>query len=281
MSLAAAGLTLLFGGVVGVASGLVGIGGGVLMVPFLYLLFALPRWSGVQVAPDAEAVVAHATSLFVIIPTALSALRSYQKARLVAWRVALPMALGAVVAAVLGARTAIALSPDVLKAGFGLLLVAAGGRLARRRREPRDGEEHELRLGLGWTLSSGAVVGFVSALMGVGGGIVAIPVLIYLVGLDIRQVAATSMGVIVFAAAAGVASYLVAGWGAPDLPPGTLGYVFLPAGVALIPGAVLGARWGAGLNQRLDVPLLQIVFAGLFLVVGLRLLLVNGRALVP
>lgn len=281
MSLAAAGLTLLFGGLVGVASGLLGIGGGVLMVPFLYFLFAVPEWSGIRVPAEAEAVVAHATSLFVIVPTALSAVHSYHGVKLVAWRAALPMALGAVLAAALGARVAVALSPALLKAGFGVLLVMAGVRLFRRRKPREDGEEHPLRLGLAWTLGSGAVVGFFSALMGVGGGIVAIPILIYLVGLRIEEVAATSMGVIVFAAVAGVVSYLVAGWGAPGLPGWTAGYVFLPAGLALIPGAIVGARSGAALNQRLRVRVLQYAFAGLFLLVGLRLLVVNGGAFLP
>ncbi|MGH7545677.1 MAG: TSUP family transporter, partial [Gemmatimonadota bacterium] len=65
--LAALAVGLLAGGM----SGLLGIGGGVVMVPFLYLLLAHPEWSGIAAAPGREAVLAHATSLFVIIPTSL------------------------------------------------------------------------------------------------------------------------------------------------------------------------------------------------------------------
>lgn len=280
MSLPALALTLVFGVGVGVLSGLVGVGGGVLMVPFLYLLFTLSSWSGAVVAPEQQAVVAHATSLFVILPTALSGLAAYRKSRLVAWDLALPMALGAVVAATVGAAVAAGLPSHVLKLAFGLLLGLAGSRLLLRGRE-RPPEDARVRRGLGVALGAGLVVGFFSALLGVGGGIVAIPILLYVMHLGIERVAATSIGIIVFAAASGTTAYAVTGWSAPGLPSWTLGYVFLPAGLALIPGAMVGARWGAALNQRTDARVLRIVFALLFLVLAIRLVSQNaGRLLV-
>jgi len=275
----AIGLTVLFGGAVGVLSGLVGVGGGVIMVPFLYLLFGLPEWSGVVVDPSSQVLVAHATSLLVIIPTAISATLSYQKSSLVLWRVALPMAAGAVVAAALGAQVAERLAPEALKAGFGALLLFVGVRLLRERRVAREGGPRPRRSGPVVTVLCGLAVGFFSALLGVGGGIVAIPLLIYLVGLDVRYVAATSIGLVVFAAVAGSAAYVLAGLDAPGLPSGTVGYVYLPAGLALMPGAVAGAVGGASLNQRMSTRGLRILFAVVFLVLGLRLLLTNAPAL--
>ncbi len=279
MSLLALFLTLLFGGVVGVVSGLVGVGGGIVMVPLLYLLFAHPGWSEVAIPASQHAVVAHATSLFVIVPTALAGILSYQKSRLVDWRAALPMAGLAVLAAVGGVQIAIRLPPEILKAGFGFFLVGSGLNLlnAARGRQDVPGRlrEHPYAAVLG-----GLAVGFITSLLGVGGGIVAIPILIYLVRLDVRKVAATSLGVVVFSAFTAALTYAVTGWGHPDLPAGSVGYIYLPAGLALLPGAVFTARYGARLNQKLNPRALRVLFGLVFLLVGLRLFLGNlGAAL--
>jgi len=279
MSGGALGATLLFGGVVGVLSGLVGVGGGVIMVPFLYLLFAAPGWSGVVVDAASQALVAHATSLFVIIPTAIAAVMGYRGSDRVVWPVVVPMALGAIVAAAGGAMVAERLAPEALKGAFGALLVAVGVRLLRERREASTGPRRPVRLHPAVTVPCGMVAGFFSALLGVGGGIVAIPLLIYVIHLDLRDVAATSIGLVVFASVAGSAAYVVLGLDAPSLPSGTLGYVFFPAGLALVPGAVAGAVWGARLNQKMTGRGLRILFAVVFLVLGLRLFVPNVAAL--
>lgn len=267
----------------GLLSGLAGIGGGAIMVPFLYALLESPDFLGVGVAPAQQAVVAHATSLLVIVPTAVSGLRTFHRAGLVAWSLVLPMAVASVAAAAGGAVVAGQLPPGALKTGFGLVLLATGARMAWQgwssretgvagrgeslpdRRDPAAG------ISLGTSLLCGAAVGLFSALMGVGGGLLAIPLLIYVLRVPMEQVAATSMGLIVFASVAGSVAYVIAGFRAPALPPGTLGFVFVPAALALAPGAVLGARWGARLNQRLDPRGLTWLFAVLFLVLGARL----------
>jgi uncharacterized protein len=79
LSLAASGI------LIGFVSGLVGVGGGVLMVPLLYFFYAHPGWSGIILPGELHAVVAHATSLFVIVPTAILGTWSYHRANLVEW----------------------------------------------------------------------------------------------------------------------------------------------------------------------------------------------------
>jgi len=116
-------------------------------------------------------------------------------------------------------------------------------------------------------------VGIFSALMGVGGGLVAIPMLIYWIGLPLQKVAATSLAVIIFAAAAGTATYIVEGWNAAALPPGSLGYVHALAAMPLMIGSVLTVQAGARLNQTLDVRMLRRVFAVLLIVLGGRLVI--------
>jgi uncharacterized protein len=279
MSLMAVTVTLLFGGLVGVVSGLVGVGGGIVMVPLLYLLFAHPEWSGIVVPPAHHAVVAHATSLFVIVPTALAGIVAYQRSRLVAWRVALPMVGTALLAAMVGVQVAVRLPPEVLKASFGAFLMASGLNLLKASR--RAGEAGAA-LGGGVILAvlGGLLIGFITSLLGVGGGIVAIPILIYLVRLDMKKVAATSLGIVVFSALMGAVTYMITGWGHAELPPGSAGYVFVPAGLALVPGAVLTVRLGVSINRRLNAQALKVVFGVVFLLVGLRLFVQNlGAAL--
>jgi len=274
MSLLALALTLLYGGVVGVVSGLVGVGGGIVMVPLLYVLFAHPEWSGISIPPVYHAVVAHATSLFVIVPTAVAGILAYHRSKLVAWRVALPMAGVAGLAAMGGVQVAVRLQPELLKAGFGAFLFVSGlNLLIASRWEGRSGDGGNK--GLAFAVAGGILIGFITALLGVGGGIVAIPLLIYLVRLDVKKVAATSLGIVVFSALTAALTYALNGWGHPELPPGSAGYIFLPAGLALLPGAVLTARFGVKLNQRLNPRALKVLFGFVFLLIGLRLLLGN------
>lgn len=271
---------LLVGVAVGLLSGLVGIGGGVLIVPFLYFFYDRPDLFGVVVSPEARVVLAHGTSLFVITPTAVRGVLAYQRSKLVEWRAVWPIGAAAIVAAFIGAQLAVLLPPEALKTGFGALLVFAGMRLAYRRRAP-DGpvEPVEPRLSLSRTIVAGVLIGIFSALLGVGGGTVGIPLLIYLLKVDIKQVAATSIGIIGLTAAAGAAGYMITGYGVPGLPPWSVGYVDVTAGVVMMVGALFSVRWGAALNQRMNPRTLEIVFGVLFVLIGLRLAGANLIAL--
>lgn len=262
---------------VGFLSGLMGIGGGVLVVPFLYFFYAHPAWFGVDLAPDLATVVAHATSLFVIVPTSMRGAWSYHRSGLVAWKAAAPIAAAAVLAAVAGAQLASAIPAATLRLAFGVLLVASGLRLGWYKAARDVGREP--RLTLPRMVGIGLVVGLFSALLGVGGGIIAIPLLIYGIGLDMARVAGTSLGIIALTAVAGVASYVAAGWGHGGLPPFSLGYVHIAAGLAMIAGALLSVPWGTRANQRLKPRLLALLFAGLFILLGLRLIWQNGAGL--
>jgi uncharacterized membrane protein YfcA len=270
LSLAASGLA------VGFLSGLVGIGGGVLIVPLLYFFYGHPAWGGSQLAPDLHAVVAHATSLLVIVPTSALGAWTYHRARLVAWRAALPIAATSVVAAFAVTRVAAGVPAPVLKLAFGALLLVSGARLLHPGREAAGTRE---RAHVGVAAVSGVAVGAMSALLGVGGGIVAIPILVYLVGLPLEKVAATSMAIIVFTALAGVAGYAATA----DAPTGSLagvvGYVHVLAGLPIMAGALVAVRLGARANQSLDTKRLRLLFGLVFILLGLRLAIQNAGAL--
>ena len=261
----------------GLVAGLVGIGGGVLMVPFLYFVYGHGSWSGVALAPETEAVVAHATSLFVIVPTAVRGSLAYHRAGLVEWRVVLPVGLAAAAAAVGGARLALLLRPEALKLAFGLFLLGSAAKLVWG----AGGAGGAGRLRLGWARvgATGIAVGLLSALLGVGGGLVAIPLLVHVVGLELRRVAATSLGVVACAAVAGAATYVMAGWGAPGLPPGSLGYVHVAAAFPMLVTSLWAVGLGARINRRLRGRALAWLFGALFAAIGLGLVVDNARAL--
>lgn len=277
MTAAAIGALIAVGLSAGFVSGLVGIGGGVLMVPLLYLYYATPGWSSGAVAPELHAVVAHATSLFVIVPTALRGTFVYHRSGLVDWRVVVPMAAGSVAAAVTGARIALSLPGPALKVGFGIFLVTAGAQLLARRPRTASGE---MRTGWPVLIATGLATGFLSALMGVGGGLVAIPILIYVVKMPLERVAATSLAVVAFAATAGVATYVASGIGTAGTPPRSLGYVDILAGLPILLGALVSVKGGVWVNRRLRTEALRRLFGVSFMAVGVQLVVTNLSGLV-
>jgi uncharacterized membrane protein YfcA len=272
MTAAALLALIIVGFAVGFLAGLVGIGGGVLIVPFLYFCYAHAAWSGVSMPDSLHATVAHATSLFIIVPTALAGTATYARNRLVSWRTVLPVALVSMVFAGIAATLATRLPPEVLKVAFGTFLMFTATQLLTGRGSSADGPP---RFSLPLVILTGAVVGIFSALLGVGGGLVAIPLLMYVVRLDIRHVAATSLAIVAFAATAGTATYMVTGAGAADLPAGSVGFVHVAAALPMLPGAILAARWGARVNQRLDARKLRWLFAVMFAVLGANLVIRN------
>lgn len=279
MTIAALFALAVVGVGVGFLAGLVGIGGGVLIVPFLYFFYGHAAWSGVSLPQSLHATVAHATSLFIIVPTAVVGTLTYARAGLVAWRAAAPIAAFSVLAASSGALVASRVPQEVLRLGFGVFLIFTAIQLVTRR---SSGSRGPMRLQLPVAAVTGALIGVLSALLGVGGGLVAIPLLMYVVRLNVEQVAATSLAIVVVAAAAGTVTYIVAGLGAPDLPSGSIGFVHLAAALPMLPGAMLAVRWGARLNQRMDPRKLRWTFALLFTLLGARLFIANlGSLLRP
>ncbi|HEX2165717.1 MAG TPA: sulfite exporter TauE/SafE family protein [Longimicrobiales bacterium] len=272
MTAAALLALIIVGFAVGFLAGLVGIGGGVLIVPFLYFFYAHAAWSGVSISPSLHATVAHATSLFIIIPTALAGTATYARNGLVAWRSVLPIAVFSMLSAAIAAKLASNMPPELLKVAFGTFLVFTGIQLLTKRASTVSGPARTNMLAAGAT---GALVGIFSALLGVGGGLIALPMLMYVVRLDIRHIAATSLAIVAFAATAGTLTYMVDGAGLAGLPPGHIGYVHIAAALPMLPGAVLAARWGARLNQRIDATKLRRIFAVMFAVLGANLVIRN------
>ncbi len=262
---------------VGFAAGLIGIGGGVLIVPFLYLLYSHPAFAGAPASHAQHDTVAHATSLFVILPTAVRGTWSYSQAGLVAWRVVLPVALAALIGAVGGAQLAILLPAEVLKLVFGIFLIASGLQLITSR---GSAEERPLNTSFWATTITGLLVGLLSGMMGVGGGILALPLLMYLLHVDVRRAAASSLAIVGVAALGGVLTYGITGIGEAGRAPLSLGYIHYGAGLPILLGSMLSVHWGTVVNQRMHSRALRITFALAFIAMGILFVIKNLGALV-
>ncbi len=256
-------LYLGLGAFAGVMAGLLGVGGGLIIVPVLAWIFR-----GQQVN---EAIIMHlaiGTSLATIVVTSISSVRAHHRRGAVLWPVFWRLTPGIVVGAWLGAAVADALSSLALQKVFAVfvLLMAAqmgfGAKPAPHRDLP----------GTAGMLIAGAVIGAVSAIVGIGGGSLTVPFLNWC-NISIRQAVATSAACGLPIALAGSVGFVVTGLNAADLPDWSLGYVYGPAllGVALV--SMLSAPWGAKLAHTLPTDILKRVFAIFLALVGTKMLL--------
>jgi uncharacterized membrane protein YfcA len=248
---------------VGFFSGLLGIGGGGLLVPVLYDVFAFLQ------APDESRMhLAIGTSLAVMIPTTLRSFYAHRSRGsadgAIVRRLALPILIGVVTGSVV-AKWA---SGDVLKwvwVIFGLALVT---KLFFGRESWRFGTDvPKSRL----VELYGVLVGAVSTIMSVGGGSY-ITALLTLYGRTIQQAVGTSSGFGPLIAIPGMFGFIWAGWNVAGLPPGSLGYVNLIGFAALVPTSVFMAPIGARLAHGISRRRLEIIMGCFILTVSVRFL---------
>ncbi|MDG4649279.1 sulfite exporter TauE/SafE family protein [Roseibacterium sp. SDUM158017] len=254
-------LTLvLAGAAIGVLAGLFGVGGGAISVPVFYETFLR-----LGLDPDIAMPLAVGTSLAMIIPTAILSARAHAAKgaldmdQLKSW--ALPILAGVVVGSAV-ARYA----PAEL---FQIVFVAISAIMSFRlllANEARPIREGMGRLG---NTAYGALVGFLSVLMGIGGGAIS-NLILTLHGWTMHRAVATSAGVGVLIAVPGTIGYVLAGWGRPGLPADALGYVSASALVLTLPTALLCTRLGVGLAHALPQKALKRLFGGFLLLVAMR-----------
>ncbi|MGV6857617.1 MAG: sulfite exporter TauE/SafE family protein [bacterium] len=254
---------LLLGSVAGTAAGLLGIGGGLLIVPVLAWLFS---------AQGMEAgVVMHlaiGTSLASIVFTSLSSIRAHHRHRAVHWEVVTHLAPGIVIGALLGAAIADWLPGKPLQRIFGVFeLLVALQMLANARPSPHRQLPGSAGMGL-----AGGVIGAVSSLVGIGGGTLTVPFL-YACNVSLREAIATSAACGLPIALAGSLGFVLSGLDNPATPSGALGYVYLPALLGVVLTSVAFAPLGAGLTHRLPVGHIKKVFALLLLALAWKLLI--------
>ncbi len=237
----------------GFAAGLFGIGGGIITVPVLYAVFQT-----LGVAEGASLKTAIGTSLSVIIVTSVLSLAAHHRAGHVDRGILIGWGPWIAAGSAFGGAIARWVPAELLTAVFlGGAIYIAWRRLKpskQRTRENLDLHAVHLKFPLGF----GA--GVFSALMGLGGGAVGVMVMT-LAGRSMHQAIATSAGFGLAVAVPGAAGFVLSGWGAPDLPPASVGYVNLPGFAAMAITAGIMAPVGARVAHRLNAALLSRIFA--------------------
>ncbi|WP_313297486.1 sulfite exporter TauE/SafE family protein [Diaphorobacter sp.] len=247
----------------GLLAGMLGVGGGQVVVPGLLYLFQLHQF------PDAHLVhLALGTSLATIAVTSLASAWSHYRLGSLSMSATKSMAPGIVVGALLGGLMSGLFPSHVLKTGFGVFLILLALQMAFSLK-PSPGRD--LPGPWGASFASG-VIGWVSAIVGVGGGSMVVPYLTWC-NIPMKTAVGTASACGFFLAVAGMGGYIVAGWGAPDLPPYSVGYVYLPAWLAVSALSILFTRVGAGLAHRLPVSTLKRIFSICLLLAGVRILM--------
>ncbi|HEX5677003.1 MAG TPA: sulfite exporter TauE/SafE family protein [Alcanivorax sp.] len=259
----------LIGVFAGLLGGALGLGGGVVIVPPLIYLFHALGFDDAVVAQ-----MAVGTSLATIIVTAGSSVRAHHVAGFVRWPLAWRLAGGIVVGALIGAVIADRLSGAALTRLFGVfaVLIAAQMLLSRRRGARVQVDLPERVPGSAGLAGVGSVIGTVSSLFGIGGGSLTVPFLSWC-RLPMQNAVAISAACGLPIALAGSAGFVATGWGRPELPPWSLGYVYLPAALAIVVTSFPMARVGARLSHRLPSATLRRIFAGILIVIGVELIL--------
>ena len=256
----------LVGAFAGLLAGLFGIGGGLILIPLFVWAFKLAGFE-----PRIIVHLAFGTSLAIIIPTAISSALGHRRRGNVDWSLVLRMACGSIVGVACGSSLAAGLSGDTLKGLFGLMQIGVGARLfAKPPKEPTA-----LPTAPGWppVLIIGFVVGSFSAFFGVGGGVIAVPLIMVFLHHSMHRAVGNSSGLMVISALTGMLSYMLHGWGNPQLPPYSLGYVNLLVTLLVAPFTIVMARFGVRIANRTSHARLVKVFAMLIIAVGVRMAL--------
>jgi uncharacterized protein len=260
-------ILLAAGAGTGFASGLLGIGGGAVMVPVSYWLIL-----AMDVAPDIAIRIAFGTSLLVILPTAISGSWRHNKQKAVRWKTALILGSCALVGGLVGASLAAHLSEQILKVGFGGLILAIAlwmslGIMPRLRREDAEPREN-----LALVAAFGFPIGIVSGLTGIGGGVLIVAVLVLALNFPVHTAVGTSVAAIILGSLGGIVGYIVNGLGVPGLLPYSLGYVNLPIWLCLAATSIPMAQLGARAAHALPAKPLMYIFIAFMVYAGLEMI---------
>jgi uncharacterized membrane protein YfcA len=253
----------LLGLISGFLAGLLGIGGGMIMVPFLTMIL-----SGRGVDPQLSIKMAIATSMATIVFTSVSSVRAHHKRGAVRWDVVKRLAPGIVLGAAIGS---LGVFSSLKGSSLALFFAAFVGFSATQMfldKKPSPTRQLPGPTGL---LGAGGAIGFVSGLVGAGGGFISVPFMTWC-NVAIHQAVATSAALGFPIALANVTGYIISGFQLTNLPPYSLGYVWLPALLVIAVCSVTTAPLGASTAHKLPVKALKKVFAGiLYLLAGYML----------
>lgn len=250
-------LLLVLGAATGVIAGLLGVGGGIVLVPAFFYLFGKLGF-----ASDQLMQVCIGTSAATIVVTSVRSVLLHNKKGAVDWQVLKSWAVFLVIGSLLGVIAAYFLSTTALKAIFGALAMTAGLYMAFGRAEWRLGPQMPGQPVRG---IEGVILAFFSTLMGIGGGTFGVP-LMTLYGMPIHRAVATASGFGVLISVPSLIGFLF--MSVPDAPPLSIGAVSVPAFAIIIPMTLLTTPYGVRLAHAMNPKPLKRAFAIFIILVG-------------
>ncbi|GFK93012.1 hypothetical protein NNJEOMEG_00841 [Fundidesulfovibrio magnetotacticus] len=250
------------GAAAGILAGLLGVGGGIVIVPILSVLFA---WQGI--APEYLMQMALGTSLASIMFTSVSSMRAHHAHGAVRWNIVKLITPGIVLGTLAGSKLAAWLSSGFLKGFFVFFLYYVSLQMFLNFK-PKPSREIP---GIGPMTGVGGFIGVISALVGIGGGTLTVPFMTFC-NVPMHQAVGTGAAIGFPIAVAGAVGYIFGGMGKVGLPEASLGFVYLPAMIGLVVCSMLTAPTGARIAHKLPVAMLKKVFAGFLVIMATRML---------
>jgi uncharacterized membrane protein YfcA len=250
---------------VGFAEGLLGVGGCFIMVPVTFFVFSTMGFS-----PDMAIKLAFGSNLLVVFPTAISGAWAHTKKEAVWWKAGIILGVCGAVGALIGATiTSQLLSEGILKPAFGLVIgLGALRMLTWKPQKIKEDPKEEPLIWACW----GFPIGIICGMLGLGGGIITVPVLAMALKFKMHHAVGTSLSMMIFTSIAGSIGYLINGLSVPNLPPFSIGYVNLLVWTCLAMTSIPVAQIGARTAHKLPATQLRYIFIIVMFYVALKMI---------
>ena len=252
-------MLMLCGSISGFLAGLLGIGGGMILVPFMILVFNHLGFS--------QEVIVHmaiATGMCTILFTTSSAIWAHHKHGSIDWKLVAALSPGMVFGGLIGGSELFeALKTSWLSLCFAVFIVYTSIQMLLNKK-PKAGRDLPGPLGL---FSFGGFAGALASLVGAGGAFITVPFMLWC-NVKPHTAMATSSGLGLPVAAAATLGYMYGSWGIPNLPAGSMGFVYLPAVACIVVVSIFTAPFGAKLARKLDIAQLKRVFGVMLLLLA-------------
>jgi uncharacterized membrane protein YfcA len=256
-------LYFVAGSIAGFLAGLLGIGGGVVIVPILMFIFTTQHFPA-----DHMMHIAIGTSLASIMFTAVSSMRAHHVLGAVNWNIVKRITPGILIGTLAGTFLVAQLSAALLK-GFFIFFVfyVATQLLLNINAKPKRNLPGSLGM-----FTAGGIIGVLSSFVGIGGGAMSVPFMTWS-NVKMHNAIGTSAAIGFPIAVAGTIGYVINGLSIADLPKWSLGFVHIPSLTGLVVASIFTAPLGARVAHKLPVPMLKKIFAGFLYIIGIKLLL--------
>lgn len=252
---------LIVGAIAGTLAGLLGVGGGIVIVPLLAVFFSS---QGVNI--DVLMHVAIGTSLATIVITSLSSIYAHHQHGAIDWSVFKIISIGVFAGGLLGAFIASFIAGGYLKITFAIFLLLISIQMFFGS-QIKAGSQLPKPMGM---VLAGTIIGSISSVMGIGGGSMSVPFLTWC-NVNIRKAIATSSAIGFPIAVSGTLGFIVLGLAVPNRPELSIGYINLPAFISIVISSVIFAPLGAKMAHRISTVYLKRLFAVFLLMVAIRM----------